>query len=101
MNMKYQPSIFDSQIKKLDFAPYEMEQTLSSLKNKYKKVKLSISSHSQSSSIPTPATTELPLLFLVLYYSLHFVNQLFLIFLIIHHLLITEMNLMNILLFHK
>ncbi|PKB92125.1 hypothetical protein RhiirA5_445939 [Rhizophagus irregularis] len=33
--ISYLPSILDPQIKKLDFAPYEMEQTLNSLKNKY------------------------------------------------------------------
>ncbi|PKB94745.1 hypothetical protein RhiirA5_438121 [Rhizophagus irregularis] len=36
------PSILDPQIKKLDFALYEIEQTLNSLKNKYRKIKLSL-----------------------------------------------------------
>ncbi|EXX63839.1 hypothetical protein RirG_148580 [Rhizophagus irregularis DAOM 197198w] len=54
------PSILDPQIKKLDFALYEIEQTLNSLKNKYRKIKLSMSSHSQSSPIPTPATITTP-----------------------------------------
>ncbi|PKC65197.1 hypothetical protein RhiirA1_536511 [Rhizophagus irregularis] len=42
------PSILDPQIKKLDFAPYEIEQTLNSLKNKYRKIKLSLDSLDES-----------------------------------------------------
>src|SRR4051794_37248325 len=60
--ISYLPSIFDPQIKKLDFAPHEMKKTLNSLKNKNKNMKLSMSSHSQSSSIPTPGTIITPFL---------------------------------------
>ncbi|RGB33849.1 hypothetical protein C1646_641087 [Rhizophagus diaphanus] len=76
-----------------------MEQSLNYLKDKYRKMKLSMSSRSQSS--PFLHRLQLPPLFLVLHHPLHFINQPFLIFLIVHHLLITEMNLMNILIFHK
>ncbi|CAB4401433.1 unnamed protein product [Rhizophagus irregularis] len=54
--ISYLPSILNPQIKKLDFAPHEMEQTLNSLKDKYRKMKLSMSSRSQSSPFPTLAT---------------------------------------------
>ncbi|CAB5325643.1 unnamed protein product [Rhizophagus irregularis] len=60
--ISYLPSILDPRIKKLDFAPYEIEQTLNSLKNKYRKMKLSMSSHLQSSPIPMPVTITTPFL---------------------------------------
>ncbi|GET62115.1 zinc finger BED domain-containing protein 1-like [Rhizophagus irregularis DAOM 181602=DAOM 197198] len=60
--ISYLLSILDPRIKKLDFAPYEIEQTLNSLKNKYRKMKLSMSSHLQSSPIPMPVTITTPFL---------------------------------------
>ncbi|GBB98879.1 hypothetical protein RclHR1_03350010 [Rhizophagus clarus] len=60
--ISYLPSILDPRIKKLDFAPHEMEQTLNSLKDKYRKMKLSMSSRSQSTPLPTPAIITTPFL---------------------------------------
>jgi hypothetical protein len=60
--ISYLPSILDPRIKKLDFAPHEMEQTLNSLKAKYRKMKLNMSSRSQPSPLPIPAIITTPFL---------------------------------------
>ncbi|CAI2171374.1 11901_t:CDS:1 [Funneliformis geosporum] len=52
--ISYLPSILDSQIKKLDFASYEMERTLCSLKKKYDDMKFSMSSRLPLQSPQSP-----------------------------------------------
>ncbi|CAG8681972.1 6639_t:CDS:2 [Funneliformis caledonium] len=60
--ISYLPSILDPRIKKLDFAPYEMEWTLYSLKDKYDDMKFNMSLHSPSQSLqsPTPSAPSAP-----------------------------------------